>query len=45
MQRYLPHLRAGLSVVALGSVGWGLYLVFPPAAFVVVGGLVWWDLR
>lgn len=45
MQRFLPAIRAAVSVAALGSIGFGLYCIFPPAAFVVVGGLVWWDVR
>lgn len=45
MNRTVLALRTALSVAALGSIGYGLYVIFPPAAFVVVGGLVWWDLR
>lgn len=29
-----------LAVAGLGLVGYGLWLFFPPAAFVVVGGVV-----
>lgn len=37
--------RALLSAAALVSIGYGCFLVFPPAAFVVTGALVWHDLR
>lgn len=42
---YLHLIRAALLVGALASIGYGLALIHPPAAYVVVGGLVWWRLK
>tara|TARA_R110000803_G_scaffold43701_1_gene93002 strand:+ start:2607 stop:2768 length:162 start_codon:yes stop_codon:yes gene_type:complete len=33
-----------LSVGSLAAIGVGLWFIYPPAAAVVVGGLVWIDL-
>ena len=33
-----------ISMVPLALIGYGTWLVYPPAAFVVVGGLIWVEL-
>lgn len=30
-----------VDLVSLGSMGYGLWLIYPPSAFVVVGFLIW----
>lgn len=45
MQLLAPTLRAVLSLAALGAIGVGAWQIFPPAALIAVGGLVWLDLR
>lgn len=45
MQLLEPTLRALLSLAALGAIGIGTWQIFPPAALIVVGGLILWDLK
>jgi hypothetical protein len=34
----------GLSLAALGLIGWGAWWIYPPAGLLAVGGLLWLDL-
>lgn len=38
-------LRAALALGALCAIGYGCWLLRPAAAYIVVGGLLWWECR
>lgn len=38
----LVDLRDGFAFGGLALVGYGLYAVYPPAAFIVVGAVLFW---
>lgn len=34
-----------IALASLASIGYGCFLIFPPLAFIAVGGLLWLDLN
>lgn len=40
----MDKLKAIIGLCALAAIGIGVWHIYPPAAPVVVGGLIWYDL-